>query len=77
VWWKRYLESPEFRLQQEVEAYQVQFSVVCRDNPGDVRRQVLRRLAKDLSGPMYGHLVQFELARALIVGGAFRQPEEA
>lgn len=73
VWWARYLESPEFRLEQEVEAYQVQFAVVSRMGGREGRRLVLRRLAKDLSGPMYGRLCSEGLARELIGGGLLRR----
>lgn len=74
-WWTRYLESPEFRLEQEVEAYQVQYGLACRMLGRAERRELLRRLAKDLSSAMYGRLCSLELARALIVGDLLRDVE--
>lgn len=54
IWWRRYIDDPEFRLAQEVEAYRAQLAShsVKRE-----RRQVARRVALDLASSMYGSLV--------------------
>lgn len=73
-WWARFLKSPEFRLEQEVEAYRAQYQFVCRHGASrQVRRATLRQLAKDLAGPLYGNIVKFAAAVELISG---QLPEE-
>lgn len=67
VWWDRYLTDDSFRLQQEIEAYRNQYErykelVSDRNN----RYIFLRKIAKDVSGPMYGEMVSFYDAMKLI-----------
>ena len=33
VWWRRFLEDPEFRLQQEAEAHRAEYREYCRRHP--------------------------------------------
>lgn len=67
AWWQRYLESPQFRLEQEIEAYRKQYAFARFVGLGrEMRRKLLAKLAKDLSGSMYGHLVRFRDAIELI-----------
>lgn len=66
-WWAKYLESPEFRLEQEVEAYRRQYRFACLAGLSrQLRRAMARKLAGDLSGPMYGRIVSRSAALALI-----------
>lgn len=69
-WWKLYLRSEEFRLSQEVEAYQNQYKEqkkhIKNKNQLDM---YLRALARDLSGPMYGSIVPFMMALETIKSG--------
>lgn len=54
-WFERYLEDPQFRYEQELEAYRIQYRF-CADRVKD-RNQLARianRLATLLSGEMYG-----------------------
>lgn len=64
-WWERYLEDPGFRLQQEVDAYRIQYKSMANLS---VRERVgyLDHIANDLSGPMYGSLMTKEEARFII-----------
>ena len=61
-WWDQYLADPEFRIQQEVEAYGEQFKFICRNaNNGKYRNQQARwlhALAGQLSSPMYGSVIK-------------------
>lgn len=67
IWWAHYLESPEFRLGEEVEAYRKQYAFARNAGLGrEMRRKMLAKLAKDLSGAMYGHIVRFREALDLI-----------
>lgn len=65
-WWDKYLTNPNFRIRQEVEAYQAQYAYVIENYNRAGRRAILQRIAKDLSRPMYGSLVTKEEAARLI-----------
>ncbi len=66
-WWKKYIEDKDFRFNQEVEAYRNQFEFI-KDNLKDKNKLhlILRRLARDLSGPIYGNMVSLEKAMDVI-----------
>lgn len=66
-WWAEYLVSPEFRLKQEVQAYRAQYKVVQRKHVWQNTEALMRSIAKDLSGEMYGNLLTYEEARKRIV----------
>lgn len=54
-WWGYYLEDPEFRVKQELEAYAEQYAFFCKTAGNrNIKRTFLFNLAKDLSGPTYG-----------------------
>lgn len=61
-WWEQYLKDAEFRLGEEVEAYQSQYS--CYKENGD--GEFLRFLVGDLSGKMYGNIISEEDAKQAI-----------
>ena len=65
AWWRRYLDDPVFRLEQEVEAYRAQYQALS-DLPRSERRRLLAHFCKTLASSMYGGLVTKEQARALI-----------
>lgn len=69
AWWARYIAEPRFRLEQEVEAYRVQWSMI-RDMPRPERRARLAHICKALASGMYGSLVTKEQARQLITATA-------
>lgn len=67
IWWRRYLDKPEFRLSQEAEAYGRQYQYLCSQNPNrNFQFQVLEAMALLLAGPMYGRLTTVEYAMQLI-----------
>lgn len=54
VWWDRYLIDAEFRLSQEIEAYQAQYKYFCEQNKDkNMRFKFLNKIAGDLSSQMY------------------------
>lgn len=65
AWWRRYLDDPEFRLDQELEAYRAQYAALA-GLPRPERRRYLAHFCKTLASSMYGGLVSKEQARALI-----------
>lgn len=68
-WWERYLSDPQFRIEEEVAAYQVQYSFVkAGTDSRSVKRTFLQKLARDLSSPMYGKVITFEEAKRRIKG---------
>lgn len=69
-WWSLYLRSEEFRLSQEIEAYQNQYKVqkkYIKDR--NTLAQYLYRLAQALSSPMYGSIISFSMAMSVIKKG--------
>ena len=67
IWWKKYLQSPDFRLGQELEAYQQQYRILRKNDLGKAEME-LTRLAGDLSGAMYGGIIDFDEAIKKIKG---------
>ena len=66
-WWDRYLIDPQFRLEQELEAHQVEYRTFCRNHKDrNLRNRYLMAIAKRLSGPVYGSIVSQKEARKLI-----------
>lgn len=65
-WWDRYLVDPEFRFEQELEAYQHQYQALLIKYPREIRRKVLNRIAADLAGPIYGDICDKARAKELI-----------
>lgn len=65
-WWKIYIEDPEFRLTQEVEAYRAQYSFLKEHYSRAYRRKVLDHICSDLSSPIYGNIVSKKQAKDLI-----------
>jgi hypothetical protein len=64
-WWQIYLADPKFRLVQEVQAYRRQYNF-SKIYPRSNRRKLLRSISQDLSGPMYGNIVNYQTAKDLI-----------
>ena len=67
AWWRRYIDDPEFRLDQELEAYRVQYGTLA-DLPRPERRRRLAAICGQLASSMYGSIVTKEQARRLIAG---------
>lgn len=76
-WWMWYLSNPEFRLNQEFEAYAEQYLFVCKIVPNNrIRKQVLFLICSAFSGEMYGNVVSFSEAEASIKRYAKSKLEE-
>lgn len=57
-WWDNYLSNKEFRFEQELKAYRVQYRVIkdcIKDR--NTQARLLFKIAGDLSSPMYGSMV--------------------
>jgi len=66
AWWRQYLDDPEFRLKEEVAAYQAQYQYLIKYYDRSWRRKIVRSIAADLSGPMYGSIITKQQAIQLI-----------
>lgn len=67
VWWHLYLNDDDFRLRQEVQAYQAQYAKICaRTRSREERFHYLAQMAGLLSGPLYGRMVDRVSAFKLI-----------
>lgn len=62
-WWKKYLIDPQFRYEQELEAYQAQYQFVkahVRDR--NMVHKLLHEMGRALSSANYGNVVGFSEA---------------
>lgn len=67
AWWHRFVTDPDFRLEQEIQAYGEQYKWV-REHVMGARFQkwVLENMAKALSGHAYGDLISYAKAESAI-----------
>ena len=65
-WWIRYLADSDFRLSQELEAYQRQYRVAKEILSKGKLFNLLRFISNDLSGEMYGNIISFQEAMEAI-----------
>jgi hypothetical protein len=68
-WWGRYLSDVQFRLDEELAAYRVQYAYALENYTRAHRRLLLTHISKDLSGAMYGKLITRKEAIKLITEG--------
>ena len=66
-WWKKYLSDRQFRAVQEAMAYRKQYEAAAKW-PRIQRRELLMRLKRDLSSPIYGNIITMRDASKLITG---------
>lgn len=81
TWWNKYLADPTFRLEQEIQAYGLQLFHLKNEKvklddgkggwkdgyrPSRVITWYLEQIAKTLSGPLYGNIIDYHKAHARI-----------
>lgn len=66
-WWAKYLADKKFRLEQEIEAYRIQYRFVVKEYGLGVASAFVKEIARDLSGPMYGNILKYKEARKEIM----------
>ena len=75
AWWRRYMDDPAFRAEQEVEAYRAQLRFYAlKIGSRKVMRQITLAISKELSGPMYGRLMSRREAYARLSEGGPSEP---
>ena len=62
AWWARYLTSPTFRFDQELEAHRAEM----RAARGSGRNRARRSIARRLSSKLYGSMVTYQKALRLV-----------
>lgn len=73
AWWDNFLNDRNFRLSQELEAYREQYRAMA-DIPLEQRIGYLDHICKDLSGAMYGNILSYDEAKAVITEGIVLKP---
>ena len=66
AWWGRYLIDVDFRIEQEVEAYRVQWQYAEKHYNREYRRGLKKFIAESLSSSMYGNVISRKEAERLI-----------
>lgn len=63
IWWDRFLLDPEWRVEQEAEAYGEQYKFYCTQNKDkNWRFKYLHGIATHLASPMYGSVIKHSQA---------------
>lgn len=65
-WWKKYIADDQFRLEQELEAYAVQYKFVKETTSRKRSDHFLDVVAFDLSSDVYGRIISFQDAQTKI-----------
>ena len=66
VWWNKYFENKEFRLEQETEAYATQYNFVKESLNDEGQKIFLEAIAQDLAGELYKLDITFQQAKTKI-----------
>lgn len=68
VWWRQYLESPDFRLCEEIPAHAAELKHLLDSGANrHQRRGALKAVVSRLSGPLYGGMITPAKAREAIL----------
>lgn len=65
-WWNIYLTSPQFRLEQELEAYSVEYRYIQSTENNKTAKAFLDYASSMLSSPIYGNIINFYQAHTAI-----------
>jgi hypothetical protein len=65
-WWNTYLKDPEFRLQEELQAFGAQYALGKKTYSAKTAKQMLWDFSLTLSGKQYGNLCSRPRAETLI-----------
>lgn len=66
-WWDKYLSDKQFRYEQELEAYGIQYKALIDSGAKDrAKKWFLYMFASDLASPMYGELISINEAESKI-----------
>lgn len=68
AWWRRYINDPAFRLQEEIPAHRAEYHAHAGTGRA-AERAALSVIAKRLASPLYGGLITLDRARRLLTRG--------
>jgi hypothetical protein len=66
-WWEQYLDSPKFRLAEEVQAHWAEYHVLATLGNRHDRKAALKQTAIRLASPLYGRMIGPNRARELLL----------
>jgi len=67
IWWWKYLKNPQFRMNEELEAYRNQWKFIKKTVQDRNKRSVLlEHIVASFSGKMYGNIITPYHARRMI-----------
>lgn len=67
IWWQKFLDDPSFRLEQEVEAHRREAQFIRKNiKDRNAAFHYVREIAQNLSSKIYGELVTYSEAMALL-----------
>lgn len=66
-WWAKFLEDPEFRLSQELEAYRAQWKFIEANKNRKVKRAMLKSIVDSLASSLYGKMITKSEAESLLL----------
>ena len=68
VWWEKYLEDKEFRLEQEIQAYKAEMRYVKEYIKNrEIVAQIRHQNAIDLSSEIYGKIISYTEAHRILL----------
>jgi hypothetical protein len=68
-WWDRYINEPQFRLQEEVIAHKGEWATFVKNyTDRNIRARHFHFMCQRLSGPIYGNMCMYTEARKRILG---------
>lgn len=65
-WWNRFLDDPEFRLSQELEAYRAQWRFIEENKNRKMKRMMFRSIIDSLTSSIYGNMITKKEAERLL-----------
>ncbi len=65
-WWHRYIDDPEFRLQEEILAHIEEYSYLINGANRASRRRALKRVSTRLGSKLYGGLITSKQAARIL-----------
>lgn len=68
AWWRRYIDEPQFRLDEEIPAHRAELAHLLTKAKGpSMRAHVLSVTARRLAAPLYGNLITIADAKKALV----------
>lgn len=65
-WWHKYLEDPQFRLDEEIPAHRAEYAWHVKNEGRGGRERALNKVALRLSGALYKNMVSYNEAVLLV-----------